>query len=171
MTSTLFDMGSSAIFSPCRTWRYVLKRSWDDGGIRREPAVFIGLNPSTANETTDDPTIRRCVGFAKRWGCGGLVMLNLFAFRATDPVDMYQAADPVGLENDAWLDAETRGRIFVIAAWGNHGAYRNRDAEVARNIQGLRCLGTNANGSPKHPLYVRGDAQLVEWLPVKTEVK
>ena len=160
---TLFDTGSSAIFSPCRTWRYVLTRTWGDG----DEAIFIGLNPSTADESKDDPTIRRCIGFAKRWGCGGLVMLNLFAFRATLPVDMYEADDPVGPDNDQWLESATHRRTFVIAAWGNHGEYRGRAAEVAGRIRGLRCLGVNANGSPRHPLYVPGDARLVDWPEAK----
>ncbi len=89
----------SAVFSPSRKYRYVLRREWGD--TERKMAVFIGLNPSTADETTDDPTIRRCMGYARDWGCSGLYMLNLFAVRATDPKDMLADLNPVGADNES----------------------------------------------------------------------
>lgn len=148
---------ASAVFSPCRTWRYELRRAWD---ASLPLVTFVGLNPSTADETRDDPTIRRCIGFAKRWGYGSIVMVNLFAFRATDPRDMRAAADPVGPENDARLGG-VRG--LVIAAWGTGGAFRGRGEAVRSLFGSVYALGLTKDGYPRHPLYVRGDAELVPW--------
>ena len=153
----LFETGTrcGAEFSPCRTYRYSLTRGWDD----TLPCVmFIGLNPSTADETKDDPTIRRCIQFAKDWGFGGLIMANLFAFRATDPKDMKRAADPVGPDNDSWL-RELKDRAgLVIAAWGAHGTFAERSEKVLAMFPDAGCLGKTANGQPKHPLYIPGDS-------------
>lgn len=160
---SLFETGTScgADFSPCRTYRYSLTRRWDDV---LPNVMFIGLNPSTADETEDDPTIRRCIGFAKDWGFGGLIMANLFAFRATDPKVMKRAADPVGPENDKWL-WELYGRAkLVIAAWGNDGAFLERGGEVLAMLNHDVCqLGYTRSGQPKHPLYLRSDTP---YLPV-----
>lgn len=152
---------SGAVFSDCRTWRYALWREWDEIASQM---VVIGLNPSTADETEDDPTIRRCLGFARREGLGKLVMLNLYAFRATKPADMLAAVDPIGPQNDAVLRsyASDPRTDVVLAAWGNHGA-PERVAEVASMFPLLQCLGRNANGSPKHPLYLRSDATLAHY--------
>jgi hypothetical protein len=150
----------SADFSLCRTYRYTLWRVWNS---KAPPACFIGLNPSTADELEDDPTIRRCMRFAKAWGYGGLVMANLFAFRATDPRMMKAAIDPVGPDNDAWLLRLADKAGIVIAAWGNHGSFMGRDRRVAGIIENLHCLGTTKDGSPKHPLYLRAGTALVEW--------
>lgn len=144
----------SAVLSPCRKFRYELWRRWSDA-----PAcVFVGLNPSTADETNDDPTIRKCVGYAKRWGYGSLCMVNLFAFRATQPKDMLAAADPIGPENDATLKRLATDAGIIIAAWGNHGGHLGRDKAVMAMLPELHCLKRNKDGSPAHPLYLRGDA-------------
>jgi hypothetical protein len=143
-------------------YRYQLRRQWDDGPL----VAFIGLNPSTADETQDDPTIRRCIGFAKRWGYGGLIMANLFAFRATNPRVMRDAASAaVGPLNDAHLEAVYWESAMIVAAWGAGGSYRNRDREVARLLGTMMALGFTKNGHPRHPLYVRADASLVEYSP------
>jgi hypothetical protein len=144
----------SAAFSPCRTYRYALWREWNDG-----PTVtFIGLNPSTADETKDDPTIRRCVGFAKSWGFGGLIMANLFALRATDPTEMLRHPEPVGPDNDAWLRGLAGRSGKVIAAWGVHGTHRKRDKAVLQMLgDKLHALALTKAGLPKHPLYLRAD--------------
>lgn len=159
------SMHRSAKFSPCRTWRYALHRRWNDGPI----LAVIGLNPSTADETHDDPTIRRIMGFAQRWGFGGIAMLNLFAFRATDPKDMRAAADPVGPGNDAALAVETAHRT-VLCCWGAHGDFKNRGNVVRTTLSGaagreLIHLGLTKAGHPKHPLYLRGDTEPVAWTP------
>lgn len=162
----LFHTGSDngAAFSPCRTWRYALWRFWDD---RKPRVAFIGLNPSTADESKDDPTIRRCITFSKKWGFGGMYMLNLYAFRATKPIDMVQSADPVGPENQELLGAYAAGSELVIAAWGSiEVRYRPRlewqtriKATLASIAKPVYCLGRTQDGSPRHPLYVRGDTQ------------
>lgn len=126
--------------------------------------VFIGLNPSTADENKDDPTIRRCIGFAKRFGFDGVVMLNLFAFRATLPEVMKAAPNPVGPHNDAVIKSYL-GNTF-IAAWGVHGSFLGRDREVSAMIPELFCLGTTKEGHPRHPLYLKNDAELKLWRPL-----
>lgn len=152
-------------FSPCRKYRYTLWRSWpiEDalfGECSKETAahhylMVIGLNPSTADETKDDPTIRKCIGFAKRWGFGALCMTNLFAWRDTDPDKMKLADDPVGAMNDTYLRKCALGAGMVLAAWGTHGSHLGRASEIQKMLWcGLKCLGKNKDGSPKHPLYV-----------------
>jgi len=154
---TLFE-SSGASFSDCRTWRYILWRTWDD----RLPVVaFIGLNPSTADEMNDDPTVRRCCGFAKAWGFGGIYMLNLFAFRATDPKKMKEAPDPIGPENDIAISIHAFKAGKVVFCWGNHGAFMGRGKAVMEKIHPAEVFGFTKQGEPKHPLYLRGDAVTV----------
>lgn len=150
MTTTA---ANSAVLSPCRLSRYELWRQWGDSPT----CVFIGLNPSTADEMNDDPTIRRCIGYAKRWGYGSLCMLNLFAFRATQPKDMMAAKDPLGPDNVDTLLARTAEAGIVIAAWGKDGAFQGWGRQVVKMIPKLHCLKLNQDGSPAHPLYLRGD--------------
>jgi len=150
----------TAVLSPCQTWRYVLRRRWGDGPT----CGFILLNPSTADEVQDDPTIRRCIGYAKAWGYAGLVLGNIFALRSTDPKALYTAADPVGPDNDVWLARiahEAGGRI--VCGWGAHGAYRDRGRQAvewlrASGIEPLALKLTGA-GQPGHPLYLRADLE------------
>lgn len=131
--------------------------------------AFLCLNPSTADEVQNDPTIRRCIRFAQDWGYDGLCMTNIFAFRATDPKDMKAALDPVGPDNDMWLKKIVDEALLVVAAWGTHGNFKGRDADVTkilysammRNGKDIRCLGLTKRGSPKHPLYLRKDSELI----------
>lgn len=161
---------NTAVFSSCETYRYTLTR--EIGGIA--PLVSIGLNPSTATAEIDDPTIRKDVGFAKRWGLGRVVKLNAFAFRATDPQDMKRAAtrgvDIVGPENDFWIAAllcEARlahGRVVV--SWGNHITHE-RQRRIAQliadcNVEAM-CLGVNKNGTPMHELYIPYEREPRPW--------
>ena len=148
-------MKASAQLSPCRKYRYALWRTWDES---KPYAMFIGLNPSTADETEDDPTIRRCINFAKAWGYGGVCMANLFAYRATVPSDMMAAEDPLGTENDKWLRTLADSAGIVIAAWGNEGAFLDRSKEVVAMFPELFCLKINGSGEPAHPLYQPGTA-------------
>ena len=150
---------SAATFSPHRTYRYALTRRWGEGPTM----VVIGLNPSTANETANDPTIRRCIGFATRDGCGGLVMLNLFALRATNPRVMLAHPEPIGPENDATILRHTAGAERVVVAWGAHGGHLERDRHIRALVPGATCFGVTAAGHPRHPLYLRADTPLVAW--------
>lgn len=153
-------MTRTATFDPTGAYRYTLTREWDPA---RGWACFIMLNPSTADATKEDPTVRRCIAFAKRWGYGGLEVVNIFAYRATAPTDLWPLSDPIGQENGTYIDAAVRRCPIVVAAWGVHGAYRGRGAEVAARYAGLKCLGTTQAGHPRHPLYVRGDTRLVDF--------
>lgn len=147
-------MERRTILSPCRKYRYCLWREWDKGN--QAYALFIGLNPSTADEVEDDATIRRCVGYAKRWGYGALCMVNLFAFRATDPRMLKEQDAPVGEDNDRWLVECATDAAVVVAAWGVGGSLLARDRAVMRLLDGkLSCLALTKNEHPKHPLYLR----------------
>lgn len=134
--------------------------------------VFVMLNPSTADADRDDPTIRRCIGFASREGAAGLSVVNLYAYRATRPGDLWAAPDPVGAENDSVLarvlrEASAQGWP-VIAAWGSHARPdRARHLADLASICGARllALGVTRDGSPRHPLYLRKDAPLAPWSP------
>jgi len=147
-------MKTVAHFSADRKFRYALWRIWDESLSK---VMFIGLNPSVANETEDDPTIKRCVEFAKSWGHGGLIMGNLFAYCATDPQQMMKALNPVGEENDQWLIKLSKEAAIVVGAWGDDGAFRNRGSEVRRLIHDLYYLKLNKSGEPAHPLYLHSD--------------
>lgn len=158
------ETGIGTVFSPDRVYRYTLWREWSPlFGFERQPRYvqFIGLNPSTADETTDDQTVRRCIVFAKRWGCAAMVMTNLFAYRATKPEDMKRQADPVGIDNDHWLFLVAAGAELSVAIWGNHGTHLNRAADVrakfAQAGKPLHFIWKNLGGEPSHPLYRKGD--------------
>ncbi len=164
---SLLDGLSGAAFSPDKAYRYVLTRTWDAA----LPAMtWIMLNPSTADAMTDDPTIRRCRAFARREGSGGIAVVNLFGLRATDPRALREHADPAGPANDWFVRLHAQAAPRTIAAWGACGALRGRASEIAGAlgvIPGIRleCLGVTADGSPRHPLYVRSDAPLIPWEP------
>lgn len=159
---------ATATFSPGRVYRYALTRRWDTD---RPMAAFVMLNPSTADAFTVDPTVRRCVSFACDWGAGGVLIVNLFALRSTDPRALYSHPDPVGPDNDTvitWhLSAMTEVVTPVIAAWGVHGELHGRGREVAALLAARRvplsCLGTTKDGHPKHPLYLPASATPTEF--------
>ena len=144
-------MKRSAGFSRCKQYRYWLKREWN---LELPQCVFICLNPSTADASTDDPTLRRIVHFASDWGYGSVVVVNLFAFRASDPRRLWLTEDPVGPRNNFWLRKHTKGAQLVVAAWGNFGGKHQRSRWLMNNITvDLYCLGTTKLGHPRHPLY------------------
>ncbi|MEM1183680.1 MAG: DUF1643 domain-containing protein [Planctomycetota bacterium] len=155
--STTELQARGATISDCARYRYSLWRRWADG----PSLVFIGLNPSTADADLDDPTIRRCVGFAKRDGYGGLHMLNLYAFRSTDPKRVVEAEDAVGPDNDAAL-REGTDAADVVASWGAIHWSTIRATRVLSMIdpKNLWCLGRTKHGHPRHPLYVKADRPL-----------
>jgi hypothetical protein len=150
------------IFSADRVYRYSLWRMVNMVG-EKSNLMIIGLNPSTADEVKDDPTIRRCMRFAKEWGFRHLVMANLFAFRSPSPTVMKRKADPVGPDNDMHLIELARDAGMVLAAWGVHGAYLARDKWAAEHLGQMMCLGTTSGGHPRHPLYVSSVTQPVLW--------
>jgi len=154
-------MKKDAILSNDRIYRYVLNRTWDDA---KPKAMFVGLNPSTADETEDDPTIRRCIGFAQSWGYGGLIMTNLFTFRATKPKVMKQAHDPIGSDNDKWLKQSACEADLIIAAWGNDGAYLNRVLDVLAILPTTHCINKNKDGSPSHPLFLKSNLTPINFI-------
>lgn len=156
-----------AILSPCRLYRFALWRRWD---LEGDTAMFIGLNPSMADESQDDPTIRRCVAFAKAWGYAGLCMTNLFAYRATDPGDMIDSAragiDIIGKDNDHWLRHCAERAGVVVAGWGAQAAWAmpGRVAAVRSMMPRLHYLRLTKDGHPGHPLYLPASLRPVEWL-------
>jgi hypothetical protein len=158
------DLEQNAVISACGRYRYLLTRQVGPGP---RTATFIMLNPSTADATSDDPTIRRCIGFASRWGCGRLAVLNLFAVRATHPADMKRADDPVGPENWDWFDRTIAGGPddLVVCAWGVHGEHMDQDRTVLGWLRsyGIKplALGITQEGHPRHPLYLSYGAQLI----------
>lgn len=156
----------SAVISLCGLYRYELRRVLAGDGDGQ--CVFVMLNPSTADAETDDPTVRRCINFAHLWGCSELVVVNLFAFRASSPKDMMAASDPVGPENDRYIALANESARMVVCAWGARGGWRGRDNEVLRVINAgpasqLMSLGFTKDGQPRHPLYVRGNTELKIW--------
>ena len=147
-------MKRSATFSSCRAYRYTLWREWESL-FTDEFAMFIGLNPSTADEKLDDPTVRRCIAYAKTWGYSALCMTNLFAFRATNPDDMMRANDPVGADNDQTLrECAGRNAGVIVAAWGVHGTFNGRADQVRMMLPQLHYLRLTKDGHPSHPLYL-----------------
>lgn len=162
-TAPLLTGEGGAVFSEDRAYRYRLTRTWGSSGTH---ATWIMLNPSTASALEDDPTIRRCMAFTKSWGLDGLIVVNLFAFRATDPRGL-ACADPVGPDNDRFIREAIHPWSTVVAAWGVHGHLWGRGAQVVRNLAadgtGLGCLGVTKGGHPRHPLYVAGSTPLAAY--------
>lgn len=143
---------SLAVYSDCLRYRYALTRVWAEG-----PRIsFVMLNPSTATEVQNDPTVERCERRARAMGFGAFRVVNIFGFRATDPRDMRAAPDPIGPENDAAIIAAADWAHMILCAWGTHGAHLGRGAAVAQMLAGydLHHLGLTQAGDPKHPLYI-----------------
>ena len=142
---------SDAYFSSDRVYRYALWRIWDESLPK---ILFIGLNPSTADEIEDDPTNRRCKRYAYDWGYGGYIMSNIFGFRSTDPKKLYNIEDPIGPDNNYWLQKLQNETTLTIGAWGNHGRLLNRGDDVIELLDNLYCLRITKEGHPSHPLYL-----------------
>lgn len=135
-------------------YRYLLGRKWDENAPQ---VTFIMLNPSTADANQDDPTLRKCIHFAKSFCCGSLEVVNLFAYRATKPLELRKVADPVGAKNNCYLQAATKRAALIIVAWGTKGIFQKRNEEVLNLIadkQSLHCLRLTKHGHPHHPLYL-----------------
>lgn len=162
---------SGAVISPCGLYRYSLWRRWAAG----PHGLWIMLNPSTADATTDDPTIRRCVAFAKLWDCGGIVVVNLYAWRATSPTDLWRTErvdgrDIVGPQNDAAIVAALRDPSagVRVVAWGAHarpGRAANALDTIRMSDAEIVCLGRTNSGAPRHPLMLRIDTPREPFTP------
>ena len=172
------DIRRGAEISLCGRYRYSLDRKWFDdtrtqSSVRHGthlPIIFVMLNPSTADAYEDDPTIRRCIGFAKREGFEWLNVINLFAGRATKPADLLEMSDPVGPENfRKWLLAYDLSQLGakIVCAWGAQPEAADRGRDFLDVMQAgntkLWCLGTTKHGHPKHPLYIKGDQPLLPF--------
>lgn len=168
--SFLDDLDSvrkAAIISDCGLYRYKLTRFWGP----EHALPFVMLNPSTADADIDDPTIRRCMGFARREGAGGIIVVNLFGLRATDPSELHKTRDPFGSANRGEIHALGQWAFLagvpVVCAWGTHGWYKSANDDATRLLENtgarLVCLGTTKVGHPKHPLYIKGDQPLVPF--------
>jgi len=147
--------GSTAVYGPGQAHRYLLARTWEPGA----PVVaWVMLNPSTGGAVTTDPTLTRCQGFSRRWGFGGMRVVNLFALRSPDPAALSHHPSPVGDGNDEVIIAAVATAAMTVAAWGTHGRLAGRAREVTQALAAtgvcLHCLDRTADGSPRHPLYV-----------------
>lgn len=158
------DADSVAVYSDCERYRYLLTRVWAPGG---QKALFVMLNPSTATEVQNDPTVERCERRARALGFGAFRVTNIFAFRATDPRVMRAEVDPVGSDNDAAISQSALWADQIICAWGTHGDHLGRGAVVKSLLQAtgrpLWHLGLTQGGQPKHPLYIGYDRQPELW--------
>lgn len=169
MTQSAFLPGMlpdrEAVLSADGVYRYTLGRRWSQGPRR---ATFICLNPSTANAEIDDPTVRKCVGFAKRWSMDALTIVNLYAFRATDPARLKRAGFPVGPDNDRSIVAACTGAERIVLAWGGNVGPGDRRvlsvvAMLRKEAVQLWCLGRCDNGSPRHPLMLAYETPLIPY--------
>lgn len=161
---SLFGESSGANFSEDGVYRYALWRLWGENVVTpHNRLTWIMLNPSSANEVEDDPTIRRCQSFARAWGHSGVYIVNLFAYRSTDPKKLRKVADPVGPKNNMVILSSVLHSSRVVAAWGIHGSLLARADKVMDLLAphcSLLCLGRTKGGQPRHPLYLRQNTVL-----------
>ena len=151
----------SAVFSACRKYRYSLTRSWDLSG---NYVLFIGLNPSVADEMVDDPTLTRCINFAKDWGYGGLIMVNLFAYMSTHPSELKKASLPIGKENNMHILKSHQKSQLSVVAWGNDGYFMERDKEVLELFTNPIAFLKKKSANLPHPLNKKKNKNLINLL-------
>lgn len=160
MRADLF-MERDAVISDCGKYRYLLRRAWDHTKPR---ALFVMLNPSTADAEVDDATIRSCIRLSKTWSFGSFEVVNLFGLRATDPAEIAKAADPFGPKIGDVMDAAINRCDVVICAWGAHPMAERRARDITSWVRGWKpsayCLGKTKAGAPKHPLYIKSGTPL-----------
>jgi len=163
-THTKGDAPSTAVYSDCERYRYLLTRVWEPAGRK---ALFIMLNPSTATEVQNDPTVERCERRARTLGFGGFRVTNIFAWRDTDPKKMRAAAEPIGAENDAMIAQSCDWGDQIITAWGAHGEHLQRGVAMEALLRDMELpvfhLGLTKAGHPKHPLYIAYTQQPELW--------
>lgn len=163
-----YVLASGATISPCGLYRYHLWRQVSKEREATGRCTFVMCNPSTADETQDDPTIRRCIAFTRQWQCEFLDVLNLFAYRSPDPSALLSAADPIGPDNDSWLDRAGYASRIIVAAWGVHGTILGRGEVVRQRLAATRklhYLKLTKDGHPGHPLYLPANSVLMPWQP------
>jgi hypothetical protein len=167
MQAQLFnrDKRSGALFSECKAYRYFLWRIWDES---KPVVMFIGLNPSLANETQLDPTIRRVKTFAENWGFGGFYMMNLFPFVTPYPEALIECSIEAMKINLFWITTNARECGEIVFAWGSFKAAKAEGQKMTELFPYAKCLKKTKDGSPWHPLYVKGDTQLIRF---KTETE
>jgi len=153
-------MISTAIISDCGLYRYELRKIWQP---KNGWVCWVMLNCSTADANQEDPTIRRCMSFAESWGYGGIVVANLFAYRATKPKKMLAAKDPIGPENDWYIERLSFGAELTVCGWGNHGTYLNRVQAVLPLLTKPHYLKMTNTGQPWHPLYLKGNLEPIVY--------
>ncbi len=157
----------TASFSLCGDYRWKLARVWNSEPL----ACFVGLNPSTADAEHDDATIRRMIGFARDWGSGGIVVVNLFSLRATSPASMKKHQNPVGLATDATVLRAVQESYITVCCWGNNGAHLGRDTDILTKLwryhKRLECLGLTRDGHPKHPVRLSKNTRRSPFPSVK----
>ncbi len=158
------DAASTAVYSDCENYRYSLTRIWDDTTPR---VLFVMLNPSTATEVQNDPTVERCERRARTLGYGAFCVCNIFAYRATDPKNMRKQVDPVGPENNNVINIAAAWANDIVCGWGTHGEHMDRGPEIEKILRAqpkpLTHLGLSKAGHPKHPLYIGYKVQPLLW--------
>ncbi len=158
------DAASTAVYSDCENYRYSLTRIWDDTTPR---VLFVMLNPSTATEVQNDPTVERCERRARTLGYGAFCVCNIFAYRATDPKIMRAQTDPTGPENDNAIKEAAVWANDIVCGWGTHGEHMGRGPVVEKILRNqpkpLTHLGLSKAGHPKHPLYIGYKVQPLLW--------
>lgn len=162
-TQTLGNWHQGCVLSNDGRYRYHLWRRWTNG---MGSVLWIMLNPSTANHERDDATLRKIQGFSRRWGYGALEVVNLFAYRATDPRNLFDIGDPIGPENDDWINRAIPEATMVMAAWGAHGNFFGRSIALRGMLSHhhVLCLGKCASGEPKHPVRLGYDTVLEPFI-------
>lgn len=155
-------INSDAVFSKDRIHRYALIREWD---LKKPSLMIVSLNPSTADEKRNDPTIQRCIGFARKWGFGKLFVTNLFSFRATSPKDLFNSKNPVRDKNDYWIRKLSKKADKTVLAYGNHGKFKNRHEEILKIIKNPYCIKKSKMGMPMHPLYLKYIKKPIKFHP------
>jgi hypothetical protein len=157
-------MIKDALIDGTKKYRYMLMRQWGDS--RDNFVNFIMLNPSTADDKIDDPTIESCIRLAKNWGFDGFYVTNLFALRATDPKTLRASAEPIGKENDKFIEKYAQSCKLVVIAWGNQGTLKNRNKLVLEQLNKIstpHCLKKTKLNHPNHPLYIKGDTKPMKY--------
>lgn len=160
------NIKGTALISDCKKYRYILSRVWDSS----LPSVtFLMLNPSTADADSDDPTIRRCINYAKSWGFGHMDVVNLFAYRATNPLELLSCEDPIGDMNLYSIYTACNTGLYSICAWGNSKIVETLlnkfpDYKPLKDIENLKYLELSKDGTPKHPLYLKKNLKPIDFI-------